>query len=653
MKGLNSLLYVVLIALGIVSCKKEETVSVLQNKYELISKEAEFTGEDFVVSLNATALQPREKGLWKIISGEMVKDFVFFENATSPYSKFKGMPGEEYVLEWTCTATDGSIKSVQTKIAIPFFNLEIQDQTPDEFQTVRMLFVDPKYRGKWSISPAYANLNSNYHDGFAEPPENKPSIELHGYANTNYTATFTFVYGGKTFKFDKLIKTGDYTQDEGLRILQLDRSSYRVISDNAGNVLELNLQASGIAWVLGQTNVYPSLRSFKKLRKLILGGSSLGRIPTILGEDFLELEELSMDRMGAVPVFPENFGNLVKLKSLVFSPLGSVDPNTVVVLPKSFANLKALESITFSYIGFVDFNGTLGALTNLKTLSTFMLAMPDDIGNLKQLTDLDIYCKRGGIPQSFSECSSLTFARMRFDDSISDELVLPTKIGDLKNLEILELTSQKLFNLPASFTELTRLKTLRLEAINLEKIPDSFGKLLALESLNIYGKFAKIPNSFGDLSKLSTLFISGAAQTLPDSFGNLSSLTYFNAESSALRTLPQSFGKLKKLRQIALRFSNIEELPSSFGDLDELESLDLSDTKLKSFPKSLLHLKSINRLILNNTNTGDIPEEISGMKKGVAIYMYQVPNLTLAHLNYILSISKNKGFYTNFGYFGS
>ncbi|RYF21008.1 MAG: hypothetical protein EOO42_11385 [Flavobacteriales bacterium] len=653
MRRIVCLLYIAFVALNFVSCKKEETVNVLQNSYEPAVKEAEFTGEDFIVSLNATALQPGEKGQWKIISGSVVKDFVYIENAASPYSKFKGMPGEEYILEWTRVASNGSTKSAQTKIVIPSLTLEIQDQTPVGFQTIRTLFVNPKYRGKWTISPAYAYLNSNYHDGYAEPPENKPSIELHGYANTSYTATFTYVYGGKTFQGQKVIKTGDYTQDEGLRILQLDRNSYRVVSDNEGNVVELNLQASAIAWVLGQPNTYPCLKAFKKLRKLILGGSSLGQIPTMLGSDFVELEELSMDRMGSVPIFPDNFGNLVKLRTLTFSPLYSVDPSNVVNMPKSFANLKALESITINSAGFVDFNGTLGSLTSLKTLSTFMLGLPDDFGNLKQLKYLDIYCKTSFVPQSFSQCNSLAFARMRFDNSGSGELVLPTRFGDLKNLETFELASQKLLNLPTSFSDLASLKTLKLETFNLQSIPETIGELSNLETLTLYGKFAKVPSSIGNLGKLSALFISGTAHSLPESFGNLTSLTYFNAESSELRTLPSTFGNLKKLREIALRFSKIEELPSSFGNLDELERLDLSDTKLKSFPKSLVYLKSVNRLTLNNTNTGDIPAEISNMKPGVAIYMYQVPNLTLAHLNYVLSISKGKGFYTSFGYFGS
>jgi EamA domain-containing membrane protein RarD len=57
--------------------------------------------------------------------------------------------------------------------------------------------------------------------------------------------------------------------------------------------------------------------------------------------------------------------------------------------------------------------------------------------------------------------------------------------------------------------------------------------------------------------------------------------------------------------------------------------------------------------LLSGTNSGDIPDEISKMKTGVNFTFYQIPNLTLEHLKYILSISKGKVFQTSFGYFYS
>jgi len=572
---------------------------------------------------------------------------------TNPFSKFKGIPGEEYLLEWKRVAKDGSTSAVQIKVKIPMPAIEIIDTSPSKFETIRTLSVNPKYRGSWTVEGAYAQLTSRYFDGYAETPDKKPTIELHGYANTNYTATYTYTYAGKIFQYTKIFKTGNYSQDEGLYELQLQRGNGKTIEDNQGNILELNLQASAIAWIFAEPNTYPALSSFKYLRKLILGGSSLREISPIFGDHYLNLEELSIDGAGYNTKFPENIGNLTKLKILLFAPMNSAPASNEVLLPKSFANLKALESFTVKYSGYVNFNGTLGSLTSLKTINTTILGLTEDIGELKELEHIELNCKNSYFPQRFSECKSLKFVRLNFDDSANGDLILSSKMGDLKNLETFEITSNKLRGLPDSFSALSALKSLKISALNLQSIPENFGNLRNLETLTLYGSFTKVPASFGNLGKLSVLFLGGKAETLPESFGDLASLTYFNGESSNFKSLPNSVGKLKKLKEISFQSGKLETVPTSFGDLDALEKLNLSSTQLKTFPMAIIPLKSINNISFNNTSIGDIPDDIAKMKQGIVFNLYSIPNLTLANLKYIVSISKGKVYYTSFGYFSS
>lgn len=647
-----SFLFLLIILFGLNSCSKEEFVKVLKEEYEPVAKEAEFTGENFIVNLNASALQVGESGQWKILSGPVVEEYVYFEDKANPFTRFKGIPGEEYTLEWKRQTSGGKTSTVQTKVKIPELVIEITDITGTGFETIKTLVVDPKYRGTWSFDSPYGYLNSSYHDGYAEPPEKKPSIELHGYANTNYTATYTYTYAGKEYQFKKIIKTGDYAQEEGLFELQLSGGSDRVIKDNLGNVLELNLQASGIGWIFNEPNTYPALQAFKKIRKLILGGSSLSQISTIFGDYYPDLEDLDLDGVGENLVFPESFGNLRKLKTLIVNPRFSDDGRTTVVLPKSFANLKALEYFTTKSMK-LDFNGTLGELTSLKSLETAVTTLPENIGDLKQLQKIDVFVENASFPERFSECRSLKFARVYFFETGSGTVKLSSKIGDLKNLEFLEITSNKLRELPATLSALPALKILKISALNLQSIPENIGNLANLEDFSIYGSFNKIPNSFGNLKKLTYLFLGGYATTLPESFGNLTSLIYFNASSTELKTLPKSFGNLKKLKEIMLDMSKIEVLPESFGELDALETLKLSQTQLKTFPKQIIPLKSIREVMFSGTNVGDIPEEISTMKTGVTFSMYLIPNLTQEHLEHIVSITKGKVFKTSFGYYTS
>jgi Leucine-rich repeat (LRR) protein len=635
------------------ACSKEEFVNVLQTSYAPTVKEAETTTEDFTVSLNARALQNGERGEWKIVEGTVKDNFVVFENKANPFSKFKGLPGEKYTLEWTRFATDGTSSAVQLKVQIPDLVIEISDNTPPTFQTIRTLSVNPKYRGTWSIAESYAILDSKYFDGRAESPEKKPSIELHGYANKSYTATYKYTYAGKEYQFSKTIQTGNYTEDEGLYLLQLQRGNSRITQDLAGHVLELNLQASGIAWIMGRPQTYPALGAFKKLRKLILGGSSLSEISTLFGDNYLELEELSMDMMGNSTTFPDNFGNMTKLKTLLFRPANSVSLANEITLPKSFANLTALESCSILNSGYVNFNGTLGKLKSLQVLNTNLTTLTEDIGDLKALEHVELYCRSSVFPQRFAECTSLVFARITFDSNSTGDIVLSSKMGDLKKLQTLQLTTSRIRSLPESFVQMSSLKVLSITSTSMASLPENIGALANLEDVTLYGNFDKIPNSIGNLSKLAYLVIGGRPETLPESFGNLISLKYFNAQSTLLKSLPASIGKLKNLKELSLQQTKLEGLPQSFSALDALETLNLASTSLKSFPLEVIPLKSIRTITFNNCNLGLIPDQISAMKPYVAFYMYGVPSLTNDHLKYITSITKDKSFYTNLGYYSS
>jgi Leucine-rich repeat (LRR) protein len=641
-----------LIFIGISSCTKEEYKPVLQTSYDPIIKESKFEGEDFVVSLNARALQPNERGQWAIISGAVADGFVFFDDANSPFSKFKGLPGEEYTLEWKRSGAGTIDVAVQTKIKIPELVIEIKVDS-STFPTIRSLYVDSKYKGIWSFDKPYGHIASHYHDGYAEPPENKPSIELHGNANTQYTATYKYSYANKVYEFKKVISTGNHTQEEALHELQISKSDYRVVADNSGNVIEINFQSAREAIIFNDVARHPALTALTKLRKLNLNYSSLTAIPSLFGDYYQELEELSMLRSVTDPQIPENFGNLVNLKILRLSPRYAVFGSNEFTLPKSFANLKSLESLFFDDVGSLNFNGTLGGLTALQRLEGPVAGLPENIGNLKNLQYVDVKSLTSAFPERISECQSLAYIRIVYDDKATDEVVLPAKFGDLKKLQEFYITTHKLRQLPASFSQLSSLKALTISGTGLQSIPEDFGSLSTLTTLTLHGSFTSLPESFGKLSKLSHLFLGGKASTLPESFGDLSALKYFNGDHSGLKTLPESFGRLKNLTEINLQYSKIESLPASFAELDALEVLNLSNTQLKAFPKSIIPLKRVTYVLLYSTNAGNIPDDIAKMKSGVKFEFMGVKNLSFERLQHILIISKGKIYNTDYGFFSS
>lgn len=640
------------LCVSISSCTKEEYQPVLQTTYDPVIHEAAFPGEDFVVTLNARALQPNEHGEWKIVSGAVVDGFVYFEDKNSPVSKFKGLPGEAYTLEWTRSGPGVDPASVQTTVKLPELAIEIMVES-STLPTIRTLYVDPRYRGKWSFNKPYGHIISYYNDGGAGPHENKPSIELHGYANTTYTATYTYSYANRVYEFKKVITTGEYSQEEALRELHLSRDDYRVIADNAGNVLEINFQSSRDAFIFNEYEAYPALKALTKLRKLNFNYSSLASVPALFGDYYPELEELYM--LGSVldPKLPENFGKLTKLKVLQLSPRYSVFDSNEFTLPKSFSDLKSLEIMIIEDVGALNFNGTMAGLTSLQHLDAYVVALPEQIGNLKKLRYLDVKSRTSASPQSISECRALEYFRINYEDQATGEVILSSKFGDLKNLKEFYITTHRLRQLPASFSQLSALQSLTISGTGLQTIPEDFGALSNLTTLMLYGSFTRVPSSIGNLSKLSALFLGGNATALPESFGNLSSLTYFNGDHAALKTLPKSIGRLKKLSEINLQYSAIESLPASFGDLDALEKLNLSNTQLKTFPRAIIPLKKITYVLLYSTGAGDIPDEIAEMKSGVRFELMGVKNLSYERLQHILGISKGKIYNTDYGFFAS
>lgn len=633
----------------VTSCTKSEYQDVLKTKYEASVNDSEVV-KDFTVQLKARALQPKEKGDWKIISGNVMDKFVYIEDSKNPFSTFTGLPGETYVLEWTVVHADNTISKAESQITIPDFDIAITEFTPSGYQTIRHFQVEDRYKdiGSWSVDKPIGRLFSRYHDGSSRPVEKNPTIQVHGYENTDYIVSFTTSYAGKSYTFSKSYRTGVYQQSEAIRELQFDESSNKIIRNHLGNIIELSLQSEGIAWILEHPETYPALKALKHLRRLNLGSSSVTSIPQILGDHYLELEHLFMDRIGKHLTFPSNFGNLSKLKTILLSPRYSADDGYVMSMPNSFGNLKSLESLSIRHAGKVNFNATLGGLTNLKHLDCFVTHIPENIGNLKNLKRVDLYNFSSSFPEPIGDCSSLSKLNIIFNTS--DVVSIPTKIGNLSNLDTLNVTASKVSNIPVTIGKLQKLKVLKVENQYLSSVPSSIGDLSNLVSFEVYGTYTQLPSSIGKLKNLKYLYLSHTVTSLPEEFGDLEALEYLNLESSRLKALPSTFGKLKKLVEIAGRSCSLESLPDSFSELDALGKIDFSYAKFSKFPPQLTALKGINTITLNGTTLGDLPNSIYDMKSGVYFSIYNCKDINVEQIRQLVRSRQGLLFIYEYGY---
>ena len=171
---------------------------------------------------------------------------------------------------------------------------------------------------------------------------------------------------------------------------------------------------------------------------------------------------------------------------------------------------------------------------------------------------------------------------------------IPTVVGDLTGLEILDLSGNGLTGeIPAALESLTALGTLDLSGNGLRgEIPSDLGDLTALTTLDISANDlgGGIPSELGKLTNLQVLYL---------------------ASNNLNRPIPAELGNLTKLTELDLSDNRLSgSIPTELGKLANLQALDLSGNSLRgAIPEGLGRLAKLEAVYLdgNNLNRGCIP----------------------------------------------
>ncbi|KAI7816318.1 hypothetical protein BC939DRAFT_388501, partial [Gamsiella multidivaricata] len=113
----------------------------------------------------------------------------------------------------------------------------------------------------------------------------------------------------------------------------------------------------------------------------------------------------------------------------------------------------------------------------------------------------------------------------------NDLCSIPTEIGRLWNLTLLDLSKNSLTSLPDSIQQLTRLVDLKLSFNFLESLPTNIGKLTKMKSLYL--------NS----NRLSRI---------PAEIGNIKGLVHLDLRDNPISVLPADISQLQYLTQLRL-----------------------------------------------------------------------------------------------------
>ena len=221
-------------------------------------------------------------------------------------------------------------------------------------------------------------------------------------------------------------------------------------------------------------------------------------------------------------------------------------------MPDSIANLTHLEEVELQNNWFEEFPVEIFTIPNLKKLVSRNNRYREiKFGNCLSLQKLTVDDKIPFLPESIGNLSNLT----DLDLSNNRQSILPESIGNLSNLTDLDLSNNRLQFLPSSIVNLKKLKNLDLRSNCLTTLPEAIGQLTSLKELEIWN------------NKITSL---------PDSLGDCSFLKVIKAQMNELSTVPATLSNLKELRVLDVSDNHITNIPEELAQLKNLKLINFS-----------------------------------------------------------------------------
>ncbi|HYI09594.1 MAG TPA: COR domain-containing protein [Thermoanaerobaculia bacterium] len=195
---------------------------------------------------------------------------------------------------------------------------------------------------------------------------------------------------------------------------------------------------------------------------------------------------------------------------------------------------------------------------------------------------------------------------------------LPTTIGELTDLESLELGQNSLASLPIWISQLANLKILDLSNNAFKTIPESILHLQRLEALYLYNNTGlQIPEGISRLSNLRSLGTDvDDDSVLPQALLDLLQLQYLGLAGDA--KIPPWISQFRSLTSLSI-INRRAELPNVLGDLVHLRSLALFANGLRSLPHWISRLAGLETLDVFSNELTCIPDWISALTQLVVL----------------------------------
>ncbi|MFK7947268.1 MAG: leucine-rich repeat domain-containing protein [Saprospiraceae bacterium] len=399
--------------------------------------------------------------------------------------------------------------------------------------------------------------------------------------------------------------------------------------------------------------------SLKQLKRLLLRNHRLRIIPSSIGQlknlNLLDLSGLRDNANVGLEYIPDEIGKLKKLTWLDLqhnqlselpSSLGrlynlkylNVSNNQLSSLPTSFMDLESLELLNVSHNPDLTLENVIQTFKNYEKplfISSKRLpkngqpqylsiqipkqldALTTEIRGLKKVKSLELegnfYDKKGlkTLPSTIGELKELQYLNLNYNQLE----ILPDEIGRLKKLNYLAIKRNKLSYLPLTFGQLKSIQKLELTDNLLTTLPLTFGELESLENLDLSNNLLlKLPPTFGNLNEIRILNLANNQLIdLPHNFRYLENLELLDLRNNVLKSLPESWQQPNLIRLYVMD-NNLHTLPKNINNSINLTTINASNNAITILPFEIGQLPNLENLILKKNQLTTLPMSISFLK---------------------------------------
>ncbi|BAY21081.1 small GTP-binding protein domain-containing protein [Calothrix sp. NIES-2100] len=190
---------------------------------------------------------------------------------------------------------------------------------------------------------------------------------------------------------------------------------------------------------------------------------------------------------------------------------------------------------------------------------------------------------------------------------------IPEAIAKLTNLTQLYLSYNPITEIPEAIAKLTNLTQLILSYNQITEIPEAIAKLTNLTQLILrYNQITEIPEAIAKLTNLTQLILNDNQITeIPEAIANLTNLTELNLSNNQITEIPEAIANLTNLTRLYLSSNQITEIPEAIANLTNLTRLNLSNNQITEIPEAIANLTNLTQLNLSNNQITEIPEAIA------------------------------------------